>query len=81
VSDEPYRQQRLGILVPGLLRDVGDVSHVAALVAPRPLTITSAVLGSGKPAPIVRLRQAFEYTRDAYESLDQAAQLRLVVTH
>jgi cephalosporin-C deacetylase-like acetyl esterase len=81
VSDEPYRQQRLGTLVPGLLRDVGDVGHVAALIAPRPLTITNPVLGNGKPAPIGRLRQAFEYTRDAYESLDKAGELRLVVTH
>ena len=30
VSDEPYRGQRLGVIVPGLLRDVGDVSHLAA---------------------------------------------------
>ena len=31
VTDEPYTNQRLGTLAPGILRDVGDVAHLAAL--------------------------------------------------
>ena len=33
VTDEPYTNQRLGTLAPGILRDVGDVAHLAALCA------------------------------------------------
>jgi len=46
VSDVPYRKQLLGVMVPGLLRDVGDVKHLAALVA-RPVTMVAPVHGSG----------------------------------
>src|SRR5262249_41900379 len=42
VSDEPYRGQRLGVIVPGILRDVGDIPHLAALVAPRRVVIAGA---------------------------------------
>ena len=39
VSDVPYENQRLGIMVPGILRNVGDIPHLAALTAPRRLVI------------------------------------------
>src|SRR5262249_54167691 len=48
VSDEPYKGQRLGVIVPGLLRDVGDIPHLAALVAPRPVVIAGGVSGGGQ---------------------------------
>ena len=35
VSDVPYQGQRLGVIAPGILREVGDVAHLAALCAPR----------------------------------------------
>ena len=50
VSDEPYRGQRLGVIVPGLLRDVGDVPHIVALVAPRRVVIAGGSHGRW-PAP------------------------------
>ena len=49
-TDQPYREQRLGLMVPGILRDFGDVADIAALVAPRAVTIkggTNGVDGSG----------------------------------
>ena len=36
-------------MAPGILRDVGDVAHLAALVAPRRVVIAGGVAGDGKP--------------------------------
>src|SRR5262249_36143908 len=49
VTEEPYVGQRLGVMAPGMLRDVGDVAHIAALVAPRRVVIAGGVAGNGKP--------------------------------
>jgi hypothetical protein len=49
VSDVPYQGQRLGTIVPGILRDVGDVPHLAALVQATRLVIAGGVGGDGKP--------------------------------
>jgi hypothetical protein len=59
VSDEPYRGQRMGAIVPGLLRDVGDVPHLAALVAPRPVVIAGGVAGGGRRLDADRLRETY----------------------
>jgi gluconolactonase len=48
VTDSPYTNQRLGVLAPGILRDVGDVSHIAALCAPKRVVIAGGVNASGK---------------------------------
>ncbi len=48
VSDVPYENQRLGIMVPGILRRVGDVPQLAALTAPRRLVVAGGVNGAGK---------------------------------
>ena len=47
VSDVPYENQRLGMFVPGILRDVGDVAHLASLVASKPLIVAGGVRGGG----------------------------------
>ena len=49
VSDQPYAGQRLADMVPGILRDVGDVVHVASLVAPRSLRLHAPVSPQGEP--------------------------------
>lgn len=49
VSDQPYAGQRLADMVPGILRDVGDVVHVASLVAPRSLQLHAPVTPQGEP--------------------------------
>ncbi len=71
VSEVPYEHQRLGILAPGILRDVGDIPHLAALVAPRPLLVAGAVHGSGSPLAPDQLPAAFAFTRHIY-GLEQA---------
>ncbi|MCA9083542.1 MAG: acetylxylan esterase [Planctomycetaceae bacterium] len=47
ISAEPYENQRLGLLVPSILRDFGDVDQIAAMIAPRRLVIRRPVLGNG----------------------------------
>lgn len=65
-SDVPYANQRMGIIAPRILRDVGDVSHLAALVAPRRLVISGAVSGGGDPLAAEALREQFAYTQKIY---------------
>lgn len=48
VTDVPYEGQRLGILAPGILRDVGDITHLVALVAPRRVVVAGGVTGGGR---------------------------------
>lgn len=47
VTDTPYKNQRLGLMAPGLLREVGDVAHLAALCLPRRVVVAGGVLGDG----------------------------------
>lgn len=47
-TDEPYTNQRLGLLAPGILRDVGDVGHIAAMCAGKRVVIAGGVFGGGK---------------------------------
>lgn len=67
VSETPYENQRLGILPNGILRDVGDISHITALVAPRKVTIVGAVSGDGTSLSNENLKQQFEPARKVYE--------------
>jgi hypothetical protein len=81
VSDEPYRGQRLGVIVPRILPDVGDVPNIAALVTPRRVVIAGGVSGGGQPLDASRLRKAYEPaartfgllgSSDAFKFLDAA---------
>ncbi|MFO0910996.1 MAG: acetylxylan esterase [Isosphaeraceae bacterium] len=47
VARTPYVGQRLGVMAPGILREVGDVQHLAMLVAPRPVVIAGGVDAGG----------------------------------
>ncbi len=73
VTDVPYEHQWLGCLVPRMLRRVGDIGHLAALIAPRPLVVAGAVLGAGTQVTAEPLRNHFAVTRAAY-ALEQAAE-------
>jgi hypothetical protein len=77
VTDKPFRGQRLGVLVPGLLRDVGDVSHIAALIAPRKLTVTGGVTGDGRTLTVEELRSTFSLTTDMFARFGVADRLEL----
>ena len=74
ISDTPFENQRLGILPNGIIRDVGDVSHIAAMIAPRRLTIIGGVKGSGVPLSAAELEEQFSPTEKVYE-LTNAADL------
>ncbi len=76
VSDDPYREQRLGTIVPSFLRYVGDVGRLASLVAPRRLVIAGGAHGGGQESeerseedPDKTLGRAFYYTRRIYTLL------------
>ena len=66
VSDVPYQGQRLGLMAPGILRQVGDVSHLAALIAPRRLLIAGPVAGSGQAIEGKDQEAQFSYVRNIY---------------
>ena len=72
VSDTPYENQRLGIMAPGIVRHVGDIQHLAALIAPRRLVMVGSVDGAGQILDEAALKQQFDFTQRVY-SLEQAA--------
>jgi hypothetical protein len=78
VTEEPYEGQRLGLMVPGILRDAGDVAHLAALVAPRRLVVAGGVTGGGKMLDAAALRDAFDVTRHTYAIEAAFGQFRLL---
>ena len=69
VSDEPFQGQRLGTIAPGIVKDVGDVAHLAALVAPRRVVIAGGVSGGGKPLDADRLRSAYRPAAHVWDLL------------
>ena len=62
ISDVPYTNQRLGLMAPNMLREAGDIPNLAALIAPRKLTIAGAVHGSGKALTSAELKASFKFT-------------------
>ena len=47
ITDKPWKNHRIGTLVPGILQRVGDLPSVLKLIAPRPLTVDSWVTPQG----------------------------------
>jgi uncharacterized cupin superfamily protein len=60
VTDGPYRNQRLGLMAPGILREVGDVAHLAALCLPRRVVIAGGVSGDGTKLTPEQRQTTFE---------------------
>ena len=77
VTDEPYRGQRLGLMVPGILREVGDIAHLAALIAPRQVTISGGVIGGGKALELDPLREQFTFARAVFSIHSTESALRI----
>lgn len=69
VTDEPYTNQRLGTLVPGILRDVGDIGHIAALCAPKRVVIAGGVSAGGKALKADELAATYEPASKAFKLL------------
>jgi cephalosporin-C deacetylase-like acetyl esterase len=59
VTEVPYKNQRLGLMAPGMLREVGDVAHLAALCLPRRVIIAGGVFGDGTKLSAEDLRKTF----------------------
>jgi hypothetical protein len=59
VSDVPYERMYLGVLVPGILRETGDIPHLAGLVRGQ-VTVLGGVDGGAKPLSAEQLRLAWE---------------------
>jgi cephalosporin-C deacetylase-like acetyl esterase len=60
VTDTPYKNQRLGVMAPGMLREVGDIAHLAALCLPRRVVFAGGVMGDGAKLNAAQRRQTFE---------------------
>jgi hypothetical protein len=80
VTEEPFQGQRLGLMAPGILRDAGDVAHLAALVAPRKLVVAGGVTGGGKPLDGAAVCGAFDFTRQVYAIEGACDRLCLLAT-
>ena len=76
-TDQPYRKTRLGLMVPGILRDFGDISEIAALVAPRPVTIAGGTSGAGAALDHAALTNEFASTRRVFDFLGAGSLLRV----
>ena len=72
VDDKKYNGPRLGLLVPGLLRDAGDISHIAAMIAPRSVQIENPVSASGTSLSRDAASKSLQFCADVYTKLGAA---------
>ena len=66
VPNHPFDHDRLGILVPGILKEVGDVSHLCGLLAPKKLLVASGHLADGKLLELSSLEKELSPARQSY---------------
>ncbi len=76
VDRKPWSGHPMGLMAPNIL-ELGDISHFAALLAPRPFVLSSAVEPDGQPADLARIRQAFGFTERIYRLLGAGDRLKL----
>ena len=77
VTSEPYRNQRLGLMVPGILRNVGDIPNIASLIAPRRVTIVGGVTGGGQTIHGDDLVKQFRVTQEMFAKQSVAKRFRV----
>lgn len=75
VSDQAFVGHRMASFAPRLL-DVGDVAHLAALVAPRRLTLAAPVDAQSKPITPEAARRLFFFTEAMYDLYRSGVQFR-----
>lgn len=78
ITEEPYVGQRLGVMAPGILREVGDVAHLAALNAPKRVVIAGGVAGNGKALSAEALRDTYQPAAEVGKLLDAQGELRRI---
>lgn len=76
VTDRPFAGHRMAALVPNIL-SVGDVPHLAALVAPRHLAIAAPLDAQASPLPQNRIEKTFQPTHRIYKLFDCPENLTL----
>lgn len=59
ITHVPYENQRLGTLTPGILRDVGDVAHLAAIGRAPRTVIVGGVNGKGQSLDFLELTTTY----------------------
>ena len=69
MTNEPYTNQRLGLMAPGILRDVGDVPYIAALCNSKRVVIAGGVNGTGKALNADELASAYKPASDMFKLL------------
>jgi dienelactone hydrolase len=77
VGEGPWAAWPMGLIAPKVL-DVGDVGHLAALVAPRRLAVGGGAEPNGAEASKDRLAGAFAATRTIYTTLKARDRLAVV---
>jgi len=70
ILEDAFTYTPLDILVPGLLK-VGDISDIAAAVAPRGLLIAGCVSGRNVQLTPAELEQGLAQVREAYKGSSQ----------
>jgi hypothetical protein len=76
VTQSPYKNQRLGLMAPGMLREVGDVAHLASLCLPRRVVFAGGVLGDGTKLSAEALWKTFEPASQVARLLNADAALQ-----
>jgi gluconolactonase len=59
-TDAPYTGQRLGVVVPGFLRDLGDVAQLASMANVDRIVIAGAVNPRGEPLAAEQVKREFD---------------------
>src|SRR4029077_13459102 len=78
VTDVPYAAGTyMGILAPVILK-VGDIPHLAGLIAPRRLVIAGGVSPQGKKLSQKELEDAFRFTTGVYKAMKVHEKLTIV---
>ena len=75
VADEPPDETRVGILLPDMLRRIGDVAQLVALCSPRRVLIAGGRSGAGKRLTADAQRELTTYPRRVYHLLSVADRL------
>ena len=66
----------MSLAIPNIL-DVGDVAHLGALIAPRPLVFSRPIDTDGRPATRDRTLSAFAFCRAIFQLMGAADRLKL----
>jgi hypothetical protein len=75
VTDQPTDDARVGVLVPDMLRRIGDVAQLVALCSPRRVLIAGGRSGAGKGLAAEAQRELTTYPRRVYRLVSAAGQL------